>query len=96
MPKPTGQVKKSSGLIFPIIRDIIAETLTYEPEEITQDTSFDEDDLDILDTPVHERILTQVQKRFADLELEMLLLRDCITVAELVSVIEEEKELADL
>jgi acyl carrier protein len=90
------QVQNSNEMIFPVVRDLIAETLVYEPEEITQDTSFDDDDLDIMNTPHHQRILMQVQKKFPDLQLEMEMLRDCVTVAELVSVIEEEKEFADM
>ncbi|MBW7944747.1 acyl carrier protein [Patescibacteria group bacterium] len=91
-----GQVQEDKGLIFPVVRDVLAETLTYEPEEITQDTSFDEDDLDIIGTPDHERILLQIQKKFPDVQLDMHTLRDCVTVAELVSVIEEEKEFAEV
>lgn len=91
-----GQVQENKGLIFPVVRDVLAETLTYEPEEITQDTSFDEDDLDIIGTPDHERILLQIQKKFPDVQLDMHTLRDCVTVAELVSVIEEEKEFAEV
>lgn len=90
-----GLAQQSDNLIFPVVRDVIAGALTYEPEEITQDTSLDEEDLDVLDTPDHERIITLIQKRFPNLELDLDLLRDCITVAELVSVIEEEKEFAD-
>lgn len=90
-----GLAQQSDNLIFPVVRDVIAEMLTYEPEEITQDTSLDEEDLDVLDTPDHERIITLLQKRFPNLELDLDLLRDCVTVAELVSVIEEEKEFAD-
>jgi len=40
--------------------------------------------------------LTQVQKKFPDLQLELEMLRDCMTVAELVSLIEEEKEFAEM
>lgn len=91
-----GQVQNEAGLIFPVVRDVIVETLTYEPEEITQDTSFDEDDLDIIGTPLHERILVMIQKKFPDIKFDMHTLRDCVTVAELVSVIEEEKEFTDV
>ncbi|MBW7955930.1 acyl carrier protein [Patescibacteria group bacterium] len=91
-----GQVPEEKGLIFPVVRDVVAEVLTYEPEEITQDTSFDEDDLDIMGTPHHEKILMMLQKRFADVQLDMHTLRDCVTVAELVSLIEEEKEFSDM
>lgn len=90
-----GLAQQSNNPIFSVVRDVIAQTLTYEPEEITQDTSLDEEDLDVLDTPDHERIITLIQKRFPNLELDLDLLRDCVTVAELVSVIEEEKEFAD-
>lgn len=90
-----GLAQQSDNPIFSVVRDVIAETLTYEPEEITQDTSLDEEDLDVLDTPDHGRIITLIQKRFPTLELDLDLLRDCVTVAELVSVIEEEKEFAD-
>jgi acyl carrier protein len=96
MPQVNGPVKQSNGLIFPVVRDVIAEMLTYDAEEITQDTSLDDDDLDILETPDHERIITLIQKRFPELELDLDLLRDCVTVAELVSVIEEEKAFADV
>lgn len=90
------QVREETGLIFPVVRDVIAEILTYEPEEITQDTSFDEDDLDIIGTPTHERILVMLQKKFPEIPFDMHTLRDCVTVAELVSIIEEEKEYTDL
>ncbi len=82
-------------LVFPVVRDVIAEILTYEPEEITLDTSFDEEDLDILGTPTHERILAKIQQRFANVQLDLHTLRGCLTVAELTSMIEEEKELTD-
>jgi len=90
------QVPEVTGVIFPVVRDVIAETLTYEPEEITQDTSFDEDDLDIIGTPDHERILMLIQKRFPEIPLDMHILRNSVTVAELVSLIEEEKEYTDV
>jgi len=89
-------VPVSSAVIFPVVRDIIAEVLVSDPEEITQDTAFDEEDLDIINTPAYDRILTQVQKKFPDLQLELEMLRDCMTVAELVSLIEEEKEFAEM
>jgi len=90
------QVQGDVGLIFPVVRDVIVETLTYEPEEITQDTSFDEDDLDIIGTPLHERILVTIKRKYPDIKFDMHTLRDCVTVAELVSIIEEEKEFTDL
>jgi acyl carrier protein len=90
-----GQVQKDKGQIFPVVRDVIAETLTYEPEEITLDTSFDEEDLDISGTPTHDRIIAKIQQRFADVQLDTHTLKNCVTVAELVSIIEEEKDLTD-
>lgn len=92
----TTKVPAETGVIFPVVRDVIAEVLTYDPEEISQDTSFDEEDLDILDTPSHERILMNIQKKFPEVQLDMHMLRDCVTVAELVSLIEEEKEFAEM
>lgn len=87
---------ESAAKIFPVIQSIIAHGLAYDLDEITQDTSFDEDDLDILNTPGHQKIIAQIQKHFSDLQLETDMLRDCITVAEIVSLIEEEQEFADM
>lgn len=91
-----GQVPSEKGLIFPVVRDVVAEVLTYDPDEITQDTSFDEDDLDIIGTPYHEKIILMIQKRFPDIQLDLHVLRDCVTVAELVSIVEEEKEFSEM
>ena len=80
---------------FAVVQNIIAEVLIYEPEEINEQSSFDDTDLDILDTPEHERIVMMIQKKFPELQLDLHTLRDCETVADLVTYIEDERQLSE-
>ena len=87
----SGQSKST----FAVVQNIIAEVLIYEPEEINEQSSFDDTDLDIIGAPEHERIVMMIQKRFHDLQLDLHTLRECETVADIVSYIEDERQLIE-
>ncbi len=82
---------KSAHDTFTIVQRIIAETTGNDMEDITLDADF-EDDLGI--DMMHElpAIVMRIQKEI-DVKLSMQAVKDCATVAELVELIDDEREL---
>ncbi|GEM_PF-1845278 len=78
---------------FTAIQHIVAEKLILEPEEVSLESDFSEEDLDIEMTPIHKIILMRIQNSFPELGLDMENLEDCQTVGELAQMIEDERQM---
>ena len=77
---------------FGIVRRIIAETSGIELEEITLDADIEED-LGINMVNEFPVIVTKIQQALPDVFLPVQSVKDCVTIAELVELIDEEREL---
>lgn len=76
---------------FFILQHIIAETTGIELEEITLDADLEED-LGINMMSEFPVIITKIQKKI-DVNLPVSAVKDCQTVADLVELIDDEREL---
>ena len=76
---------------FTIIQHIIAETTGNDMEDITLDADL-EDDLGINMMDEFPAIVTKIQKQI-DVILPVSAVKECATVAELVELVDDEREL---
>jgi acyl carrier protein len=76
---------------FSIVQHIIAETTGIDLEEITLDADLEED-LGINMMDEFPAIVTKIQKQI-DVILPVNAVKECVTVAELVELVDDEREL---
>jgi len=83
--------QKSPADTFLIVQQIIAETTGNDVEDITLDADLEED---LGMNMLHElpAIVMKIQKQI-DVKLPIQAVRECATVAELVELIDDEREL---
>ncbi len=82
---------KTAQSTFTIVQRIIAETTGNDIEDITLDADLEEDlGIDVIvELPA---IVMKIQKEI-DVKLSMAAVKECATVAELVELIDDEREL---
>ncbi len=88
---PQGQTAQGSHDTLSVVQRIIAEVTGNDIEDITLDADLEEDlGVEML----HELplIVLKIQKEL-DVKLSMAAVKDCATVAELVELIDDEREL---
>jgi acyl carrier protein len=88
--KPTA-VAPSGHDTFAIVQRIIAETTGNELEDITLDADLEED-LGINMMNEFPMIVTKIQKNI-DVVLPVNSVKECVTVAELVELVDDERDL---
>jgi acyl carrier protein len=78
---------------LPIVQEVIAEILGIEPVEVTLDSDFEED-LGMNRLTEYPMAITQLKRRISEIaSLRPQDFTDCLTVAELVELIDEERDL---
>ena len=76
---------------FLILQNIIADTTGIDLEDITMDADLEED-LGINMMSEFPVIITKIQKKI-DVNLPVSAVKECVTVADLVELVEDEREL---
>jgi acyl carrier protein len=82
---------------FTIVQHSIAEVSGWDPEEITLDSRFDEEDLGLSMSDEFPMMVARIRKKLSDLGETITLpledVRNCEVVAELIELIDDEREL---
>jgi acyl carrier protein len=91
--KNADDLKTSTGHsdTFGVVQRVIAEVTGLDYEDITLDADIEED-LGIEMMSEFPAIVVRLQKEL-DVVLSMPVVRDCVTIAELVELIDDEREL---